>query len=488
MERIFKTAAGFSMALVLAACGGGGGGSSQVSAEDRAASDQNMVALAFADHDSNGVTATWSAGGKIDRGNPFFQPAGNGRSCASCHSVADGWSLTPESVRTRFDMSQGSDPLFMPHDGANSPLSDVSTQQARESAYSLLLSKALIRIGMPVPAGEFELAAADDPYRFASSAELSLFRRPLPTTNLRFVANVMWDGRETPVDPQSSLCVLLTGSCFRSTPASLASQAIGASRSHHQMAAGLSAADLDAIVQFESGLFTARQSTAAAGDLTGAGARGGTGWLATLNYYFGINNFDSGDYRTGAPFTTNVFTAFDAWSGNAASLADPGISGSAAIAQTEARRSVARGQAIFNGRPMFINNVPGMRSASIRGSCTSCHDAPNAGSSSTPLLVNIGTADGSRRTADLPLYTLRNSQTAQTVQVTDPGAAMTSGRWDDIGKFKVPVLRGIGARPPYFHNGSAADLRAVVEFYNERFAMSLSEQDMTDLTAFLSSL
>ena len=56
-----------------------------------------------------------------------------------------------------------------------------------------------------VPANaEFELVAVDDPYNFASAAELSLFRRPLPTTNLKFLSTVMWDGRETRAGPGRS--------------------------------------------------------------------------------------------------------------------------------------------------------------------------------------------------------------------------------------------------------------------------------------------
>src|SRR3989442_369561 len=73
---------------------------------------------------------------------------------------------------------------------------DVPTVEARRGAYGLLLRKGLIRVGLPVPAGaEFELVGVDDPYGYASAAELSLFRRPLPSTNLRFLTTIMWDGR-----------------------------------------------------------------------------------------------------------------------------------------------------------------------------------------------------------------------------------------------------------------------------------------------------
>ena len=75
-------------------------------------------------------------------------------------------------------------PAIMPHDGANTPELDVSTFEAKLKAYSLLLDRAVIRIGLPVkPTSEFELLAVDDPYGHASAAQLSLFRRPLRQRN-----------------------------------------------------------------------------------------------------------------------------------------------------------------------------------------------------------------------------------------------------------------------------------------------------------------
>ncbi len=105
-----------------------------------------------------------------------------------------------------------------------------------------------------------------------------------------------------------------------------------------------------------------------------------------------------------------------------------------------------------------------------------------------PAPLNIGLADATRRTPDMPLYTLRNLQTGQTVQTTDPGRALLTGKWKDIGRFKGPVLRGLAARAPYFHNGSAANLAAVVDFYNTRFTLDLNDQEKSDLIAFLQTL
>jgi cytochrome c peroxidase len=102
--------------------------------------------------------------------------------------------------------------------------------------------------------------------------------------------------------------------------------------------------------------------------------------------------------------------------------------------------------------------------------------------------LNIGLVDASRRTADMPLYTLRNKVTGQQVQVTDPGRALIDGKWAHIGRFKGPMLRNLASRAPYFHNGFAADLRDVVAFYDQRFSVGFTESEKADLVAFLRSL
>ena len=89
----------------------------------------------------------------------------------------------------------------------------------------------------------------------------------------------------------------------------------------------------------------------------------------------------------------------------------------------------------------------------------------------------------------MPLYTLRNKQNPElVVQTTDPGRALITGKWRDIGRFKGPILRGLAARAPYFHSGFANDLDAAVDFYNERFGLGLSDAEHNDLVAFLLTL
>jgi cytochrome c peroxidase len=88
----------------------------------------------------------------------------------------------------------------------------------------------------------------------------------------------------------------------------------------------------------------------------------------------------------------------------------------------------------------------------------------------------------------MPLYTFRNKKTREVIQTTDPGRALITGKWEHMSVFKGPILRGLAARAPYFHNGFAATLADVVEFYNGRFNIGLSAQDKFDLIAFMKAL
>lgn len=442
----------------------------------------------------SGAALTLSTTGRIDRSNPFFASIGtNGRSCESCHQAAEGWSVTPQGIRARFESSRGTDPIFRLNDGANSPRADVSTVHARRSAYSMLLAKGLVRVGLPIPANaQFELLRVDDPYGYASAAELSLFRRPLAATNLRFLSTLMWDGRETFADPASSDCLYGTTTCFASMRSNLMHQAGAATEGHAQaLVDALTPPQREAIVTFELGLTTAQVRDDRAGRLTAHGARGGPSALQSQAFYFGINDTLVGDYRSHASFTPEAMTLFGAWQSYIPDdrRADPeGRDRSVAVA----RRAVARGQSLFNSKPIAIAGVKGLNDdlgvAVIPGTCTTCHNAPNAGDHSVPLPLDIGLAGANRRTPDMPLYTLRHRTTGEVVQTTDPGRALVSGRWQDIGKFKGPTLRALAPRAPYFHNGSATNLLEVVRFYDERFGIGFTDQEKDDLVAFLKAL
>src|SRR5258707_10131146 len=163
------------------------------------------------------------------------------------------------------------------------------------------LNKGLVRIGIGIPPlPEFELIAVDDPYGYGSATELSLFRRPLPSTNLKFLSTVMADGRETFKDPASQDCILGTTTCFASIHFDLADQSNAATTGHAQSAQPLTTAQREAIVSFENTLFTTQVFDQQAGDLTARNALGGPQYLSQQEFYFGINDAVSGDYRTHA--------------------------------------------------------------------------------------------------------------------------------------------------------------------------------------------
>ena len=180
--------------------------------------------------------------------------------------------------------------------------------------------------------------------------------------------------------------------------------------------------------------------------------------------------------------------------------------------------AVARGQAIFNSRIINITGVAGINDdlatgglvkggvPSLLGTCGTCHDTPNVGNHSFPTPLDIGTGDpdpsnpsvnlGGLDVTYLPSITVCKldrsttppTQTNDCKTTTDLGQALIDGKFDHVGKIKGPILRGLSARAPYFHNGSAQTLLDAVHFYEVRFGLVLTPQEESDLVAFLSAL
>jgi cytochrome c peroxidase len=420
--------------------------------------------------DPSGKLETYSTAGFVDETNPFFQDLGtNGRRCVTCHQAADAWSVTPSHIRRRFEESQGTDPIFRPVDGATCPTADTSTQEDREDAYKLLLTKGLIRIGKQIPLGaDFIVTGVDNPYGCNDPNTLSMYRRPLPATNLGFLSTVMWDGREFPVlgEPKPFTLAEIN--------AALHQQAIDATEGHAQ---GQKPTDdqVQQIVDFELGLFTAQSFDNEAGPLHTERARGGPVPLSQQTFFLGIND-PLGNNPEKLPFSPVIFSLYQNWLNIPDREYDE---------FTEARKSIARGEQLFNSLPITITGVGGLND--MTGTCGTCHDTPAVGDHSFPAPLNIGIADKSRRTPDMPLFYIRCND-GTPVETTDPGRALVTGKCADIGKFKGPILRAMAARAPYFHNGMAATLDDVVTFYQQRFNLGLTDQQQRDLVAFLKSL
>jgi cytochrome c peroxidase len=435
--------------------------------------------------------------------NGFFANLGtNGRTCGTCHVEADAWTFTPLHAQ----LLPHNDPLFAPVDGSDCP--PVSSNQEPNSANSsMVLKYALIRIQLAIPTtANFTLGSATNPKGCAIapgsqaiSGDLFLFRRPLPSTNLMFLSAVMWDGRE-------SLEKITTQAGEESTAPllfDLADQANSATTGHAQGAPIAGTQAQQDILAFETGLSTAQ--VVLVPDigiaLLDVGANGGADYLKntlTPAFAIGVNN------PLAPPFTNTIFTIYSAWEPTSPEYRR----------LSPVQQAIGRGEAIFNNTTFTIHDVPGLNSVpsdplynsadplagqDVVAGCGLCHNNPNVGDHSTALAINIGITmaqpvdnSGNAITeldlANLPVYTLKNSATGASVEVTDPGKALISGSWTDIGKTKGPILRGLAARAPYFHNGSAKDLATVVSFYNLRFNIGLTPQQQSDLVTFLEAL
>jgi cytochrome c peroxidase len=449
----------------------------------------------------------------LDGHNKFFDPAlgTNGQACVTCHQPDQGFTLSPENIQEAFVDSNGLDPLFRVNDTADRPDADPSAADT----FKLFLDTGVIRIGKTLPAGADFTVEPQDTLRFGplpnpndpqapGRQTLSLFRRPLVNTNVRFDSSVLWDGRANINNMRAQVKAAARGLL---------------------LAGDVSDADADDVASFMVNVFTDQVSdtdagTIGAGNLAARGAKGGVANLLALASdpaapcLFAVNGtpppplvltvFTPPTCTPIIPENPHTVTIFDAW----ANLPDEdGLNAG--------RASVARGQAVFNTATLHVPadlEIPGL-SGNV-AHCITCHATNNIGNHPDPTFhVRIGTdsvdilsalaVGDSRintlldRVKELPEYCLRPTSdptpftTAACgtqpgdVKTTDPGRALVSGKIADVGKFKPPILRGLTARSPYFHAGVADGIDALVDFYDARFQIGLTDQEHDDLVAFL---
>lgn len=302
-------------------------------------------------------------------------------------------SVSAANVDLRFLLTQGTDPIFRTVDGSNCDHDiDVSTLEGRRSAYSLLRTRGLIRIALAVPTNaDYQVTNVSNPYGCNETGTISMYRRPLPTTNLRFLSAAMFDGRE------SSASTGTTKILFSNYPNSLVGdlehQSVDATIDHAQGDGSRpTPAEQQEIVNFEMGLSTAQAVGYRTGPLNAQGANGGPQALLNLPFFISLNSsihfllpqFEQpgglvlpGD----GGFTPAIFDPFNAW-GN--------------LPAQDPRAAVARGQALFNSLPIDITDVAGINDdvaagglvaggiPSLMGTCGTCHDTPNVGNHSFP--------------------------------------------------------------------------------------------------------
>jgi len=452
-----------------------------------------------------GAVTVLNVDGPVDtKGHPFFEPIGsNGRACVTCHQPSDGMSISVGTLQERWKVTNGTDPVFAAIDGSNCP----NLPQDKRSSHSLLLDHGLFRIfyawppvganGKPIEP-EFTIEVVEDPtgcnldpvYGLNSeNPTISVYRRPRVVGNLKYVTAVdriarpfeVKAGELLGVDPETGQRVSQNIMADSREP-TLKSQARSAAANHLQAHGGLSPEQLEAIIKFESQLYVAQSFDKKAGDLTTPDVPPGLGPLAMLRSEAGV-------IANGAQ--QHLFGPFEAWS------AQPGAKLDAAA---EHRASVARGAQLFQTRTIWIKDVYNFNTLGVgnpqKRSCVGCHNMSMTGMDIAPGYMDLGTTNLPHSEAkNLPLFKLTCSPKAQphpylgrVIYTHDPGRALVTGRCREIGAITMQQFRGLAARPPYFSNGSAKTLREVIEVYDRRFDMKLTEQEIQDLTNFMSVL
>ncbi len=457
----------------------------------------------FDTYDSiDGTLGVLNASGQVNTDqHAFFTPLGtNGRACVNCHQPVYGMSVSAVSLQRRWVETDGKDPVFAAIDGSNCP----SLPQNLQASHSLLLQRGLIRIpltwppknadGSPKPV-EFSIEVVRDPAGCNTNAQygvkssdptISVYRRPRMAANLKYVVAggqriVLKTGTLADLDPDTKLPVSMNLMSDAREP-SLRAQAISAIMGHEQARILPSLKQLDQIVEFESQVYVAQAAHIFGGPVMGEGAPPAMGAANLRDRKAGV--LGDNDYDP-------VFGQFNAaWKGN-----------------SNFRASVARGSDLFMNRQFWLRDAAHINSIGlgnpIKRTCATCHNAQMTGQDLSAGWVDVGTTNFPTwtepstwaDTSELPVFKVTCAKTAdphpylgRVIYTTDPGRALISGKCNDVGSIVMQQLRGLAARAPYFANGSAKSLREVVDFYDRRFDMKLTDQEKVDLITFLGVL
>jgi cytochrome c peroxidase len=415
-----------------------------------------------------GVGETFHTSGAIDFTNPFFQALGtNPRTCMTCHNPNQGWTMTSEANKQLFKDTDGLAPLFNLVDEGTRPDADISTKRARKETFKPnVVELAVTRFTRNIPATAQFTVAPEDPSGFSTPTQVLNFRRPTAVANESKVSSI-----------------LNTSAPTQDIPATLAGLMSGAAGLHEQRNLTTNPVGDDIRLpgrDFMFGVFFAQIIDNQAGRLDAGGALGGPANLATFPFTLGMND------PMAAGFSRKVFNIFDAWEVFA-------VNSRHNDCEEDAKAAIYRGQEIFNFNEFVISGVPGFTDLSgtetpITGTCSTCHNTPNVGGHSVIRMMDIGTADEPNCSPGLPILAVtKKDDPTMTRRICDMGRG-GNGTWADLAKFRVPPLRGLAGRPPYFHDGQAKNIRAAIRYHEDRFNIDLSHGKRKDLEAFLGAL
>ena len=480
-------------------------------------SGKPLAALATYRNTLGSVGVLSADGAVTTAGHPFFEPIGqNGRACVTCHQPASGMSLSVEMIRRRWEETQGRDPLFAPVDGMNCP--HLPREDPR--SHSLLLERGLFRIFLPWPPKaadgapiepEFTLEVVRDPtgcnthpvYGLHSENPMvSVYRRPRPVANLRYVTHqgfgvfafIGKNGLPASRDPDTGLPSGMNLLADARQP-TLKTQAIEAAVTHLQFDGKLDDERLRRITEFERQLYVAQTRDGSAGDLMEADGPPG----------LGVRNLAAGrEGLLGNNITNYVVPLGGKWQQL------PKSDDATVEARNRRRESVARGHDVFMFRTFWIRDAMHLNTVGLgnpaKRTCATCHGMHMLGMDVANGWMDIGTTNlpwareeplnpWNPRKPELPLFKITCKPSVpphpflgRVFYTQDPGRGLISGKCNDVGTIVMQQLRGLAARAPYFSNGSAGNLREMVDFYDRRFAIGFTEQEREDLVNFLAVL
>jgi hypothetical protein len=448
------------------------------------------------------------------QGHPFFTPLGtNGRACVTCHQPANGMGLSVETIRRRWEETGGKDPLFAAVDGSNCP----SLPQAERASHSLLLDRGLFRIYLPWPprsaAGaaiqpEFTIDVVQDPtgcntdpaYGLQSKTPtISVFRRPRPVANMKYLLELPHgvppseflfynDKSLLPRNPETggfaSLQLMSDGRDL-----TLKIQARDAALNHLQAQGAVSDKQLSRLESFEKQVYAAQSFDKVGGELTGEDSPPGLGPEALER---------GAPARLGNNPINRIFGSFAPWRG----IPEKAQETPEQRAQRAFRESVARGADIFYLKRFMIENAgkyndKGLGNPFKRSCGSGCHNTLLMGMDLAPGYMDLGLNNlpWANARPDLPLFKVvcnadaaPQSYLGRVIYTHDPARALITGKCADVGASMTQQSRSLAARAPYFMNGSAANLRELVDFYDRRFNIGYTEAEKQDLVNFLGVL
>lgn len=312
---------------------------------------------------------------------------GNGRTCRTCHTDATG-ALSPADAQAAFAADPGG-ALFR----------SIDADGGTGSSYTRLLSRATILVDIPLPAG----------WSIDGQPGATFFRvaRAVPTVkNVPALDSLfMADGRFD----------------------TLQAQANGAVHAHAQPTREPTAAELDAVAEFQQG-----------------------------------NAF----------FSSNALKHFA--NGGPAPELPPGTTPEEIRGRNWIVPSASGVCGHCHGGPMLNETTEFLLAPFPPGTrfFTAFVSELNKGNNPvTRFLVDNGT------------------DTPTVVDSPDPGLALISGNPADANFFRIPTLWGVKDTAPYFHDNSAATLADLTQHYSDYFIIvgvgPLSAQDQADIIAYL---